>query len=268
MALVSNDIDNIYLSLCKMLTQKSSKVSNTYERNAVMIQLTDIRNNIVSIRNLSPAYLAGELLWYYTGRNDLEFISKFSSFWKNISDNGLTCNSAYGYLMQGGYGFNQIALIIKMLQKDPNSRRAVINLNVPNPKAITTKDEPCTIALQFFIRNKKLHCIAMMRSNDIWFGFPYDVAFFTDVQKYIARHLGIEYGTYYHFAVSLHLYDRDFEKIMNIVQNPIKKKIYLDHMKFQSLIPEAEELVLHSDSAKYDLVEFLKEKGAMKIEDN
>ena len=85
---------------------------------------------------------------------------------------------------------------------DPNTRRAVVNINVPNVNVIETKDEPCTIALQFLNRDGKLHCTAIMRSNDIWFGTPYDWAFFIELQKVIADKLGLGYGTYTHFATS------------------------------------------------------------------
>lgn len=29
--------------------------------------------------------MLGELVWYFTGRDDVEFISKFSSFWERIA---------------------------------------------------------------------------------------------------------------------------------------------------------------------------------------
>lgn len=263
----SNNIDTIYLSLLRRLSI-SPKCGNTREISNVQIMLDNIENNIVSIRNLSPSYLAGELLWYWGNRNDLDFISKFSSFWSHISDDGVTSNSAYGYLMQSGYGFNQIELIIEMLQKDSNSRRAVINLNVPNPNAIITKDEICTIAVQFYIRNGKLNCTTMMRSNDIWFGFPYDVAFFTDLQKYIAMRLNVKYGTYTHFVVSMHMYNKDYDKIQEIIKNPVSNKMYLNSIKFHApgVIPDALKCVSESTNPKVDLVNYLTEREILQIE--
>lgn len=260
-----NEIDLKYWVLCKMLLN-ARKVGNTRELLDVKIKFDNIEDNVVSIRNISPAYLAGELLWYYTGRNDTQFISKFSSFWSNISDNGSTNNSAYGFLMMSAFGFDQIKLVIDMLKKDPNSRRAVINLNTPNPNAITTKDEPCTIALQFIVRDGKVHATGMMRSNDIWFGFPYDIVFFTDFQKYIANRLGLGYGTYTHFVTSMHLYDKDYEKVKKIVENPTSHKIYLDHKGFHEHLYESEYLVLHSQFPKHDLIEFLTDRKVLRIE--
>lgn len=260
-------INERYLYLRDKLLLEGQKVGNTYELLNQKIQLSDINDNIAWVRGISPSYLLGELLWYYRSRNDLEFISKFSSFWKHLSDDGVTCNSAYGYLMQEGYGFNQIELVVRMLQEDPNSRRAVINLNVPNRNAIITRDEPCTICLQFLIRNKKLHCTAVMRSNDIWFGFPYDVAFFTDLQKYIAMKLGVDYGTYTHFVMSLHLYEKDVEKIKNL-EAENHPKIQFNSAAFHALAEEAERVVMKSLNPKQDLVEFYIKYGGIKIENS
>ena len=225
------DIDNIYLTLIKDLVHAPS-VGNTRELNNVKLVLNNIDNNIVSIRDMSYTYLFGELLWYFSGNRSLEFISKFSSFWNRVSDDGVTCNSAYGYLMHHAFGFDQIEKVIELLTVDPSSRRAKINLNTPNKNIIDTHDEPCTMSLHFLIRNNKLHCTGIMRSNDIWFGLPYDIAFFTELQKYIAHRLGIEYGSYTHFVVSLHLYDRNYDDVMKIINNPVCKKVTWDREKF------------------------------------
>lgn len=231
MAKMSTYIDDIYLTIANDLL-KAFKVGNTREMNNVKLVLKDINNNIVSVRGISPSYLFGELLWYLNGDSSLEFISKYSSFWKGLSDDGITCNSAYGYLMQKKHGFNQIDKVIELLRKDPNSRRAKININTPNPNVIDTKDEPCTMSIHYLVRKNRLTCTVVMRSNDIWFGFPYDVAFFTELQKYIADQLGLEYGWYTHFVVSLHMYDRDEEKLREIVKKPVSKPIKFDRRKF------------------------------------
>lgn len=256
----SDNINEIYQSICSKLVN-ADRIGNTHELNNMMIQLTDINNNIVGIRNLSPSYLFGELLWYFTGQNSLEFISKFSSFWKHLSDDGKTSNSAYGYLLMHKHGFNQIDKIIELLKKDPSSRRAVLNINVPNEKVIETKDEPCTIALQFLIRDNALHCTAIMRSNDIWFGFPYDVAFFTELQKYIADNIGVNYGTYTHFATSLHLYDKDFDSVTNIVNNPICKEIHFNGKVFHKYKYELFNEICKSNNPKEDIVTLFKSYG-------
>ena len=236
-------IDSIYYNLCSRLYMNGKEVAGTKELNNVCVTLHNIDENIVSIRDISPSYLFGEWLWYFTGRNSVEFISSFGSMWRRLSDDGMTNNSAYGYLMKYKFGFDQIEKIIELLSKDPMSRRAVINLNTPNERVIETKDEPCTIALQFLIRDGKLHCTGMMRSNDIWFGFPYDVAFFTELQKYIADRLKVGYGSYTHFVTSLHLYERNYGDIKEILDHPVSKPIHYDRVKFHENVAYMADMV-------------------------
>lgn len=269
MGRVSKNIDDIYFTLCKDLLH-APIIENTRELNNVKIQLTDIKDNIVSIRDISATYLFAELLWYFAGRNDVDFIGTFASMWKRLSDDGETCNSAYGYLMKKKHGFDQIEKVIELLKYDPSSRRAVINLNVPNENVIETKDEPCTIALQFLIRNGKLNCTGMMRSNDIWFGLPYDIAFFTELQKYIADRLNVKYGTYTHFVTSLHMYDRDKEKIAKIVENPVSNPIRFNRKNFHEHAEFIAELVdcsiRHNVDAKATLLKLLDQYDVYKGE--
>lgn len=268
MARQANNIDSIYMMLCKDLT-RATKVGNTRELLNVKFVLTDITKNIVSVRGISPSYLCGELLWYFNGMVSTEFISRFSSFWKNISDDGKTANSAYGWLMKGAFGFDQIETVIKLLKADPNSRRAVINLNTPNSHVIETKDEPCTIALQFMIRKGNLDCTAIMRSNDIWFGTPYDVAFFTELQKYIAQRLEVGYGWYTHFATSLHLYDRDYDKVCDVLDrdesHPISIDVKILNNWKETILCALEE---HRDMNQKELiVDLFKKFGILKTEE-
>lgn len=225
--MISYNIDNIYEKLARKLLT-AGNVNGTTELTNVQFTLTNLDNNIVSIRGISPSYLCGELLWYFMGMNNLDFIARFSKFWTHISDDGETSNSAYGYIMRYKFGFDQIEKVIEQLTIDPFSRRAVINLNTPNEHMIDTKDEPCTIALQFMIRDGRLDCTAIMRSNDIWLGTPYDVAFFTELQKYIAKRLCVKYGWYTHFATSLHAYGRDLDKLQNMLECPESHPIHIN----------------------------------------
>lgn len=216
-------IDLIYKRLCNILLTEGEVVGNTKEINNLMFTISaeDLAapgGNVIGVRGISPSYMLGELLWYFTGRNDVGFISKYGSLWEKLSDDGVTNNSAYGYVLTQQEGFNQVAKIIELLQKDPSSRRAVLNINKANENVIETKDEPCTIALQCFIRNGQLNMTGIMRSNDIWFGLPYDVIFFTELQKLIASALNVAVGSYTHFAGSLHVYDRNIEDIKNVIE--------------------------------------------------
>ena len=178
--------------------------------NAITV-IDDPKDNLVTspIRKLSHKYAIGELLWYLSGSNKLDAIANYSKAWNKLSDDGETVNSAYGYRIFEKFGFDQWEHVKGLLKADPNSRQAVIHIKEPNPEK--TKDLPCTVALQYFIRDGKLYATTYMRSNDIWLGFPYDVFTFTCLQIKMAFELGVGIGSYTHIAGSLHLYSRNVQ---------------------------------------------------------
>ena len=208
----SDNANDLYRLVCDSVNSVGDKVANTTELRNITIRLTNMDNNVIYPR-ASIVYALGELIWYFSGDNHLDFINKFSSIWNRLSDDGKTCNSAYGYLLQEKFGFNQIDTVIRLLKIDNDTRRAVLNLNYANKNVITTKDEPCTVCIQFFIRNNKLHTTVYMRSNDLYTGFPYDILFFTELPKYIAAQLNIKTGEYTHIVGSLHFYDENKSKL-------------------------------------------------------
>lgn len=160
------------------------------------------------IRKMPIRYAVGELLWYLSGSNKVSDISKYSDVWTRLSDDGEHVNSAYGNRIFNHFGFDQWEYVKNLLRKDPMSRQAVIHIKDASNKP--TKDMPCTVSLQFFIRDNKLYMLTYMRSNDLWMGFTYDVFNFTAFQVKMAMELGVELGTYTHVAGSLHLYKRDW----------------------------------------------------------
>jgi thymidylate synthase len=252
--MIADSMDKIYKTICSDL-QNAKEVRGTKELNNYSFTLTNIDNNVINIRDISKSYICGELLWYALGRKDVAFINKFAGLWGRISDDGETSYSAYGDIVFNRHGFNQVEKIIQLLCDDPESRRAVINFNVPNENVIKTKDEICTIALQFLIRDGKLNCTGIMRSNDVWYGLPYDVIFFTELTKYIARRVNVEVGTYTHTVISLHAYERNYDDIKRTITTYNNKRIKVDFEKLMTYKFILEHLVENCENPKNDLVE-------------
>ena len=261
-----------YKQLCRDLLEKGHTMEtrnirgNTKELCNYMFTIDDLDSEYVSLINgkTNLTYLAAELLWYWSSRNDINFIGKFGSMWNKLSDDGYSANSAYGYILQEKHGFNQIERLIELLTIDPYSRRAVLNINVPNYNVIDTKDEPCTICLNYQIRNNKLHCTCVMRSNDVNFGLRNDLGFFISLQKYIAERLGIEVGQYNHFAMSIHFYDRDFKFIKDIAYGTTESTG--ECLDIKMLLNNKDELVDWVDNnftSKEDFTKLLRDYGVI-----
>lgn len=263
MHVVGKSMNDIYRQLCGKVAVQGQEVAGTKELLNSGFTLLDITDNVPTARTgYSIAYMLGELAWYFRGREDVEFISKFSSFWKRISDDGVTNRSAYGAIVFNRYGFDQVKQVVDTLKRNTHSRRAIINFNVPNRERVETKDEICTIALVFELRGGKLDCTGIMRSNDVWLGTPYDVVFFTELQKHIANELGVGYGKYTHFAVSLHAYAKDADRVREVwAVERVVPRLKLDIERFLSHIFEIERIAMSSDTPKDDVVKYCFNEG-------
>lgn len=258
MHVVGKSMNDIYRQLCGKISVQGHDVAGTKELLNSGFTLFDITDNIATARTgYSLPYMLGELAWYFTGRDDVESTSKFLSFLKCIGDDGVANRSAYGAIVFNRYGFGQVAQVIDTLKRDPYSRRAVINFDVPNTERFETKDEICTIALVFEVREGKLDCTGIMRSNDVWLDMPYDVVFFTELQKHIANELGVGYGKYTHFAVSLHAYEKDIDRIREAwCCRQAAPHIKLDIEKFLDHIPEIGCIAMSPDEPKHDIAAY------------
>lgn len=201
----------------------------------------------------SKKYLAAEMVYYFWNRYDLKGIGKHSDFWNHISDDGETIRSAYGYIIREKHGFDQIQYVIDMLRKDPDTRKAVIQLKTPYQHE--TKDNICTLALNFHIRNGKLHMHSIMRGNDIVFGFRYNVYFFTMIQEMIAKELEIEMGTMTHTVSSMHIY----EKHMYLGEKLYEELDDYYALKQTEFINEPNKLLM--DSKENIIHEYIRDEG-------
>jgi len=198
------------------------------------------RNRIpyVKGRELSIHYLIAELLWYLSGNDSMEWIANYSTFWSKISDDGKTANSAYGARIFKPHNrvakgidetWTQWNYVIDELKSDPDSRRAVIHIRSPHDSILAQLDVPCTLSLQFFLRNDQVHMVASMRSSDVILGLAYDVPAFTIFQELLAlqltKELGrpIGLGSYTHLSASLHVYERHFKMVEKILDEDTRR---------------------------------------------
>lgn len=191
------------------------------------------------VRKLSPYYACGELMWYLTFNGRVDRITPYAPSYARFAEADGKAFGAYGTRMKGdrefkkqlmhGWHFhgpldygdyaspdNQLEAAISLLQKRESTRQCVISLwrnsDLLHAYWKDKKDLPCTLSLQFLVRNDALHLIVTMRSNDVWLGAPYDIFCFTSIQILVAQALGLRVGTYTHNVGSLHCYAKDHER--------------------------------------------------------
>lgn len=165
------------------------------------------------VRLADPIYAAAETLWYLSGRAEVEMLLPYAKSYAKFAEPDGKAHGAYGARW---LAHDQLRRVINVLRLHPESRQAIMTMwsptDLPHAEALDKRDLPCTISMQFIIRDRRLHLIVNMRSNDIWLGMPYDVFAFTTVQRFVAMALDLEPGTYTHQAGSLHLYSRNEDK--------------------------------------------------------
>jgi thymidylate synthase len=226
-------------------------------------------------RDANYGFAVGEFLWYWQGRQDLEMMLYYNKRMKDFSDDGKTLNSDYGWRMKKDYNYDrpmtQWDVVKKTLIDDPDSRRALIIINGPHDQCeaavFGSKDVPCTLSLQFFIRDNKLVLHSHMRSNDAVWGLTYDLFSFTLFQECMLLELkkfkqlkDLELGNYYHTAGSMHVYERHFDMMEKIVKEqivetpsmePISSLDYLDVLCVEEEMLRTKKID-YIETAKYD----------------
>ena len=167
-------------------------------------------------RKLNPAIGAVEAAQLIAGRAAPELVLKIAPQFKSYLDDETVpkFHGSYGDRI----GYQSLALVNK-LRADKQTRQAVITLWDPWLDNLQNKkDYPCTVSLHFAVVDNQLEMTTVMRSNDAWLGFPYDVFQFTQLQMTIAKTLNLDFGTYRHVAMSLHVYERDISNAHALIE--------------------------------------------------
>ena len=184
--------------------------ANTKALFNVGFYITDPMDNkiINKERSWKPEYAEAEWKWYLSEDNSIgklgEIYGTIPQIWYKMADAAGKVNSNYGW--QWGRN-NQIDYIVDLLKNNKDTRQAAISIYDAKEYDCYSKDTPCTYAVQFTILHGRLNMCVVMRSNDLWYGFCNDQYCFSKLQEMISLELGIETGTYYHFAHNMHLYN-------------------------------------------------------------
>lgn len=212
-------IDDMWWSVLNHIHSKGchqdSRAGKTIELLGWSGRLTDVSCNFLACkrRALCPTYASAELLWYLSRSSSVDELLPYAPQYERFAEPDGTAFGAYGNRI-ANCGTDQLDLAYGVLGIKPDSRQVVVSMwNVGDLCAALSgqkRDLPCTVCWQFLVRDRVLHMVAYMRSNDAWLGMPYDVYVNTVIQKLMAVSLGIETGTYTHCVGSMHLYEKNF----------------------------------------------------------
>ena len=206
-------------------SQVSPRGLSTVEISPVELSLVNPRRRLLTsgARKWNLPLAVGEFCWHVSASNELSFIRYYSSRWIEFTEDEQTIRgSCYGYRLfqPQGSAPSQWKVAQSLLRRDPLSRRAVLLMAQPlSMNDLDAKDVACSSSIQFLVRNGRLDALLHMRSNDAYWGLPYDVFFFTMLQELFATELGLELGVYHHSVGSLHLYSRHVEHARKVLKD-------------------------------------------------
>ena len=166
------------------------------------------------------AYIKIEFLWYLRGDPFDDSICKHAAIWKTIKQPNGRIFSNYGY-----YWFNRLnkdrhsgfGHAANLLLADPDTRQAYIPMLGNEHMFTGNMDVVCTKGIAFRIVNGKLDMHAAMRSSDLAIGSSIDWPTFSFLHEMMAVQLNIERGRFIFSTDSLHVYEKDWEYMENVV---------------------------------------------------
>lgn len=164
----------------------------------------------------SVRFALTETLQVIHGRGDVRQLAELAPQFPSM---------APSYVTYGPRAAWQLQAVHDKLRGDLESRQAIVQIYQPEDLHKGYPDCPCTMSLQFLVRSDsegelRLHLIATMRSNDIWFGTPTDVFMFTFLQRQMAASLRLKTGSYHHQAGSFHVYEQHYDKVRMMLGTP------------------------------------------------
>ena len=198
------------------------------------------------IKKASRKYIENEKNWYMSLDRSIKGHPGIESnkIWQYCAskDEKQEVNSQYGWIVfspeNGVNGKCQYECCLEHLVNDINTRQAGMIYTRPTIHAEYCEngkhDFICTTEVWVHIRNNRLIYSVNMRSNDFFTGFVNDWAWHYFVYHKLMndlheRGINVEIGNIYWHASSFHVYERNFEDIINIYnryQLELKNKCY------------------------------------------
>lgn len=237
-------IKNVFLKLLHKLNNKDFR-NNTVELQNIHL-IFDPKEEYIDYGTTRPAsrkYIQAELDWYLsqdTSINNHPLIET-NIIWQSCATKKGKVNSNYGNIVFSKIHKrkSQFDFAVEKLMKDKCTRQSLIIYTRPslhweyNDNKHARSDFTCTTHTQHFITNdNKLEYIVNMRSNDSIFGLQNDYSWHRYVYYQMYKSLCLIYpnlkiGNIYWNVGSLHVYERHYKLLENIVNEYKENKICL-----------------------------------------
>lgn len=172
---------------------------------------------VVTTKKLHLKSIIHELLWFLAGDTNIKYLKDNGvSIWDEWADENGDLGPVYGkqwrsWPMRDGDEIDQIALLLKQIRKNPNSRRLIVS--AWNPEEVDAMAlPPCHCLFQFYVSDGKLSCQLYQRSADIFLGVPFNIASYALLTMMVAQVTGLKPGDFVHTLGDAHIYHNHFDQ--------------------------------------------------------
>ncbi len=172
---------------------------------------------MLTTKKLHLRSIVHELLWFLAGDTNVKYLQDNGvRIWDEWADENGDLGPVYGAQWRSwpapdGRHIDQIANVVNMIKKNPDSRRLIVS--AWNPALV---DEmalpPCHALFQFYVADGKLSCQLYQRSADIFLGVPFNIASYALLTLMVAQVCGLQPGEFVHTLGDAHLYSNHLEQ--------------------------------------------------------
>jgi len=183
---------------------------------------------IPTLRNTAIKTGIKEIFWIYQMQsNKLDDAHDLGITWWDEWDIGDgSIGERYGFTVKK---YNLINTLLYDLKNNPFSRRHIINLYQYSDLNNTKGLNPCAYETIWNVRDigndRYLDMRLIQRSNDYLIAGFINKIQYVGLLMMVAGHLGYKVGKFTHYTINLHIYDRHFDAMYEVLErNPILDK--------------------------------------------
>jgi len=126
-----------------------------------------------------------QLVWRDTCVEDWVPVAGWEKYGEELLSSHCPPGLAYTYGNRLRQPVDQLQEVIEKLRQDPDTRAAVVSLWLPEVDGPKKSGTPCLITGQFRIIDGRLLLLTTIRSNDMFSAWPYNVAGFRVLHRYV-----------------------------------------------------------------------------------
>jgi thymidylate synthase len=174
---------------------------------------------LVTTKKVHLKSIIHELLWFIRGDTNVRSLQqhgvKIWDEWANPETGEL--GRVYGaqwtdWRSFDGRSINQLAEVVEMIRKNPDSRRLIVSAWNPGELHLMALP-PCHTLFQFYVSDGELSCQLYQRSADLFLGVPFNIASYALLTLMVAQVTGLKPGDFVHTFGDAHIYSNHDEQV-------------------------------------------------------